>query len=265
MPGTPITRFTFETPYVSDILARYGPYFLYSYTVILGLGVALGLGLTAALARGDNLPNWLDGVLAAAVGALLAGRVVFVWLNAGYFAENPAEAWQVWLGGMNVHGALFGGLAGLWFWARVTRRPFYPYAGLFVPGLALLTAFGWAACRFEGCAYGLTAPSGPLTADLPDGFGVFAVRYQTQLMGFIGSMAVFALSLAAFRRARPALLFWATLGGLSLVRVVAALGRGDPAPLVAGWRLDLVIDVGLLMIALIACATLQFFRPGADH
>src|SRR5690606_34835067 len=142
-----------------------------------------------------------------AAGALLAGRVAFVRLNAAYFAENPFEAWQVWLGGLNYHGALLGGLAGLWLWARITRRPFYRYAGLLATGIALLSAFGWAACRFEGCAYGLPAPLGLLTADLPDNLGVFAVRYRTQLFGFLGSLAVFALSLWAFRRARPVLLF----------------------------------------------------------
>lgn len=235
-----------------DILARYGPYFLYSYTVVLGVGLLLALGLTAALARRDGPRDWFDGALAAALGALLIGRVVFVWLNAGYFAENPFEAWQIWLGGLNAHGALLGGLAGLWLWARITRRPFYPYAGLLAPGLALLAAFGWAACRFEGCAYGLPAALGLLTADLPDNFGVFAVRYRTQLFGMMGSLLVFGLSLWAYRRARPSLLFWGVMAGLAFVRAAVALGRGDPAPLLAGWRLDLLVDLGLLVISLLA-------------
>lgn len=237
-----------------DILARYGPYFLYAYTVVLALGVVLSLATTAVLARTDGPVDWLDGALAAAAGALLVGRVAFVRLNAEYFAENPFEAWQVWLGGLNYHAALLGGLAGLWLWVRLTRRPFYPYAGLLAPGLALLSAFGWAACRFEGCAYGLSATLGPLAADLPDNFGVFAVRYRTQLFGFLGSLAVFALSLWAFRRARPALLFWGVMAGLALVRVAVAFGRGDPAPLVAGWRLDLLVDLSLLAISLVAFA-----------
>ena len=239
---------------MSDILARYGPYFLYSYTVALGVGLLLALGLTAVLARRDGPRDWFDGALAAALGALFIGRAVFVWLNAGYFAENPFEAWQIWLGGLNVHGALLGGLAGLWLWARLTRRPFYPYAGLLAPGLALLSAFGWAACRFEGCAWGLPATLGLLTADLPDSFGVYAVRYQTQLSGFLGSLSVFAFSLWAFRRARPALLFWGVMAGLALVRAAVALGRGDPAPVVVGWRLDLLVDLGLLVISLLAFA-----------
>lgn len=233
-----------------DILARYGPYFLYAYTVALGLGVVLALVTTAALARREPVAGWFDGALAAAAGALLLGRVVFVRLNAAYFAENPFEAWQIWLGGLNAHGALLGGLAGLWLWARLTRRPFYPYAGLLAPGLALLAASGWAACRFEGCAYGLPAAPGLFAADLPDNLGVMAVRYRTQLAGAIGSLVVFGLSLWGFGRVRPALLFWGTLAGLSAVRVVVALGRGDPAPVVAGLRLDLLVDLVILATSL---------------
>ena len=240
---------------MTDILARYGPYFLYTYTVVLWLGVGLSLGVTAALARRDGPRDWLDSALAAAAGGLLGGRVVFVWLNADYFAENSFEAWQLWRGGLNYHGALLGGLAALWLWtllARPARRPFYRYAGLLAPGLALLVAFGWAACRFEGCAYGLPAPPGILTADLPDNLGVFAVRYRTQLFGALGALAVFALALAASRRARPAPLFWGVMAGLSLARAAVALGRGDPSPLVAGLRLDLLIDLGLLAVCLMA-------------
>ena len=245
-----------------DILARIGPYFLYTYSVVLWLGVASALGVTAALARRAGMAGWLDGALAAAVGALLAGRVVFVRLNAGYFAENPFEAWQIWLGGLNYHGALLGGLAGLWLWARLARRPFYRYAALLMPGLALLSAFGWAACRFEGCAYGLPAPPGLLAVDLPDNLGVFAVRYRTQLFGMIGSLAVFGLSLAAFRRARPALLFWGVLAGLSLVHAAVGFMRGDPSPQVAGLRLDWLADLIALAISLAACAALLLRRAG---
>lgn len=239
---------------MSPILARYGPYFLHTFTVILWLGVAAALGISAALARRDRrnaLDGWFDGALAAAAGALLVGRVIFVWLNGDYFAENPAEAWQIQRGGLNYHGALLGGLAGLWLWARLTRRPFYRYAALLAPGLALLAAFGWVACRFEGCAYGLPAAPGLLAADLPDSLGVHALRYRTQLAGALGALAVFAAALWAYGRARPARVFWGTLAGLSLVHAAVTLGRGDSAPLLFGLRLDLWVDVALTVVAVV--------------
>ena len=37
------------------------------------------------------------------------------------------------------------------------------------------TTFGWLACYAEGCGHGREALLGPLTADLPDTFGVFVM------------------------------------------------------------------------------------------
>jgi phosphatidylglycerol:prolipoprotein diacylglycerol transferase len=239
------------------IWGRYGPFYLYGYSVVLGLGVVLALGLTAASRRADDAPGWWDGALAAATGALVGGRAVFVWLNGAYFAENLGEAWQLWRGGLSYHGALLGGLLALWLWAllahraRATGRPWGRYAGLMAPGLALLTAFGWAACWAEGCAYGRAAPPGLWAADLPDDAGVFALRYPAQLLGAAGALGVAALTWVAAGRARPAALFWGALGGLSLVHALVGLLRGDPTPVVGGVRLDVWIDLALVGVSVV--------------
>lgn len=211
----------------------------------------MGEGTSGPLPRGEGTRGWLDGALLAGGGALLGGRAVFVWLNAAYFAENPAEAGQLWLGGLNYHGALLGGLAALWLWARLSGRPFGRYAGLLAPGLALLVAFGWAACAVEGCAYGRAAVPGLWAGDLPDDAGVYALRYRTQLAGAIGALLVFGGAWWAAGRLRPATLLWGTLGGLALVHGVVALGRGDPSPVVWGMRLVLWAETGLLVMSMI--------------
>lgn len=246
---------------MAPIWARYGPFLFYGYTAMLVLGVLLALFVTARLARqraatseerADSAPAWLDAAIAAAIGAVIGGRVVFVWLNAAYFAENPAEAWRFWLGGLNYHGALLTGLLALWLWACLTRRSFLHYAALLAPGLALLVAFGWAGCLVEGCAFGRPALPALLAADLPDDTGVYAMRYRTQALGVVFALAVFALSWASARRVPAAHLFWGTLAGLSLAHVFVALGRGDPSPVVFGMRLYLLAEVALLTVAVVA-------------
>ena len=163
---------------------------------------------------------------------------------------QPARG-RLGLGGLNYHGALLGGLAALWLWARLSGRPFRRYAGLLAPGLALLVAFGWAACAVEGCAYGRVAAAGLWAGDLPDDAGVYALRYRTQLAGVVGALLVFGGAWWAAGRPRPATLFWGTLGGLALVHGVVALGRGDPSPVVWGVRLVLWAEAGLLVISII--------------
>lgn len=243
------------------ILGRYGPFFLTGYFVALTTGVALALITTGVLGRRCRRSGWLDGVLAGGVVGLLAGRLVFVLLNGAYFAENPGQAWFIWQGGLNMQAALLGGLATAVLWWRFTQRPVAPFLDLIAPGLAILFAAGWAACWFEGCAYGREAPPGLLAAPLPDDFGVVAVRYQTQLVGatlsaVVAIMAGWWLWRRPSGARRPALLFLVTLCLLVGGHALVSLLRGDPAPVWWGVRADVVVDLLLVAVSLLLITAL---------
>ena len=159
------------------ILARLGPFFIYSYTAVFAIGLLLSWGITHQSARQQPTRHWQDAALVTLLAGWLGARLGFVRLNWDYFAERPSELFQLWQGGLTAYGGLVGGLLGLGVWCWWRKRPFLPYATLFSPALLLLIATGWAACWFEGCAYGAETTLGPLAANLPDTFGVFAVRY----------------------------------------------------------------------------------------
>jgi phosphatidylglycerol:prolipoprotein diacylglycerol transferase len=236
------------------ILDRYGPFFLYSFTVVMGLGILAGIGLTAALERwkDQEYPDWIDGALIGLMAGIIGGRIIFVWLNWTYYQVNPGEIGLVWRGGLSYHGAILAGLLALWAWSSWRGFDFGRYAGLLAPAIALASAFGWLACWLEGCAYGRETVFGPLAADLPDSFGVFGLRYQTQWMGLAFCLAVFFLILGFRRRVRPVVLFWLTLLLLSGGRVVVSIYRGDVAPMVRQFRLDTLVDAALILLSLTA-------------
>lgn len=234
------------------ILARYGPFFLYSFTLLLALGIALSLGLTAWLGRRRALSNWFDGVLFAAATGLLIGRLVYVLSHLDYFRENTAESWQLWRGGLSYHGLLIAGLFALWLWSRRLNSPFSAYAALLSPAMAILSAAGWAACWFEGCGYGAETSPGLLSASLPDDFGVFAVRYQTQLIGFTLSLLLVIILLWLQRRRTAAWQFWFTLFSLSTIHGTVGMLRGDPMLQFLKWRVDVWLDFTLALCALVA-------------
>ena len=235
------------------ILGRYGPFFLFSYTVALGTGIGAGIGLAVWWARRRNVAaDWLDGLLAALVVGLVGGRAGFVWHEWAYFGERPSQILQFQQGGLSYHGALLAGLVGLWGWHVWRKRPFLSTADLLAPSMALVSAFGWLACWLEGCAYGREAASSSwLAADLPDTFGVYAWRYQTQLLGVGPSLLIFTLILLFSRRWPPGWTFWVTVFALSLSRVAISLLRGDPARQIGAVRLDTLLDVLFAIFSLL--------------
>lgn len=241
------------------LLYRVGPFLIYSYTVVLSLGILAATGVTGWLAQKEHIEKWFDAVLVCLISGLIGGRFAFVWANWDYFQDHASSITKIWQGGYSYFGALAAGILGLWLWSLVEKpslrqaqyTSFSTYTDLLAPGFALLCAFGWLACWFEGSAYGAETTIGFFAADLPDEFGIFAVRYQTQMMGLVWSLLVFAFAMLTRTRWHTGQLFWLTLGLLSLGNLGISLMRGDPILMIEFFRLDLIANGTIVLISIV--------------
>lgn len=243
------------------ILARYGPFLIYSYEFVLAIGIGACIGLAAWLTREKRqlrIPL-VNAILISVLLAMVGGRIVFVLAEWSYYVEEPGEIWLVWRGGLSYHGALIVGLVSLWVWTIWRKHSFKDFTGFLAPALALISVFGWFACWLEGCAYGEETALSLLSGDLPDSYGVYSVRYQTQMMGLILSALLFSVVLLLYRRLRPLQLFWLTVGGLAVGRLIVTLFRGDEAPMIGTFRVDTITDGLMALAALISLAVIS--RP----
>jgi phosphatidylglycerol:prolipoprotein diacylglycerol transferase len=239
------------------ILARYGSIFIYSYTVVIAVGVLLAILFMRRSASHRENQEWFSALLAVIVGAILGGRFAFVLWRWEYYQTQIDETWQIWQGGLSYLGALTTSLAALALWARWTGRSFSQYAGFLAPAFVIVSLLGWLACGLEGCAYGQESAYGWLTADLPDEYGVSAVRYQTQLIGFVLTTGALFLVLALRNRLSPAPLFLMALAAVSMVHLVITLIRADPTIIISSYRLDTIANAVLVVASLLL---LQYVR-----
>ncbi|HEY3281685.1 MAG TPA: prolipoprotein diacylglyceryl transferase [Armatimonadota bacterium] len=137
------------------ILFHWGPITLYTYGFLLVLGFLAAVGWTQRHARREGIsPEQITdaGLWMLLVGVVCA-RLVFVALEHDHYT-SWTQIFQVWQGGLSLHGGLLGGvLAGAWY-CRSQGIPFLKMADVVAPSLGLGYAFGRMGCLLNGCCYG---------------------------------------------------------------------------------------------------------------
>jgi len=253
------------------ILFTIGKWNIPTYTVLLDLGLILGLVLTyfegkRLLGRGELA---LELGLWTVVGGIVGGRIGFVLANWGVFSEDWSRALRIWEGGLSFYGAFLGGLLVIAIFALFQRQAeqpisFWELGDVMTLGLALGMAFGWAACLMRGCGYGAVG-EGLGYWILPDLNGVEAPRFATQAVGLAYALVLFT----GFWLLRT---YWPFPGAAFLMFVLLyftgmfflEFTRGDEAIHLGPWRLAQVIDLVLVLAAAVGLVVL-WWRAWLDE
>ena len=230
-------------------LTEIGPWTVRTYTLFLALGIAMSAGIGVYLSRNAGR---IGALVACCLGGLVAGvllaRLVHVLLNWDYFAYNVAEAYQVNAGGLDWHGAVVGGVIGLYGVARWRRINARELLDALTPGLPLIALAGWYGCWASSCAYGaevdtLARYPSYAVSESADVFGIAAPRYNTQIFGQWLALALLIVTLILMWRGwLCGRRFWLILGLFSVGMFVIGFWRGDHAVTLNGLRLDQWFD-----------------------
>ncbi len=122
------------------ILATIGPFTITAYGLCIALGALLAALLTVALGRGRvGADRALSLCVSALLGALLGGRALYclTMLETILVDLDASFLPQLWQGGYTLYGAVLGGAAGAWLYARAAHRDARPLLDLLAPGAAL--------------------------------------------------------------------------------------------------------------------------------
>ncbi len=248
-----------------------GRFSIPSYTVLLDLGIILGLVVTYFEGRRllKNTEVALDLGLWTVIGGILGGRIGHVLAHIGTYNEDPIGALRIWEGGLSFHGAVVGGLLVLGVFALVQRRreaphSFWELADVVTLGIALGLAFGWAGCLLRGCGYGVPG-TGFGYATLPDIYGIEASRFATQAFGLGVALILFIVFWLLRRR-------WPFSGAPFLMLFLLTFAsqfyiesrRYDEAIYVGPWRLQQVFDLAFALVAAVCLLVLWWQARGGE-
>jgi phosphatidylglycerol:prolipoprotein diacylglycerol transferase len=251
---------------VLPTVAQIGPLTIGTFSLLIDLGIAAALATLYFRAPAGKKARWVDAGIAGTIGAFTGARLLHIVVNGDYFLPNLGEIVSFWQGGLAWPGAAGGAVLGAWLYCRRAREPLAPILDAAALPAALAGLLAWGGCLAAGCGYGYevfpdTFPAWA-TSHAPDLFGLSVPRFPTQALGLAWSaLSVLLVAQARRRRRWPA----GALGAYALSQVALgmfALGftRGDPAPLIGGYRLD-VVGSAIVLLAATAAWAWRVLRP----
>lgn len=242
------------------ILFSLGPIRLYSYGLLVAMGVLLAILLLRINARGTSVHP--DTVVDLAVVTVISGfamaRVFYVIQFWDYFRSSLLEIFKVWEGGIILYGGLIGGILGFSFFIWARQLPFMAMLDLFVPGTALAQGFGRVGCFMNGCCFGKAsqvpwAVSFPFLSD-----PVHPTQLYESLFCFL--LAVFLLLLWN-RRLQTGTVAASYFTLYPLGRFTIEFFRGDNQTVLFNFTLNQWISFWFFLLTLVLLFITRLIRP----
>jgi len=150
------------------ILFELGPVKLHSYGLLLVIGFFLAIwnACREAERRGRKPELILDLALPLLLVSIVMCRLVYVFQNLDQY-RSLAQVVRVWDGGLSFHGAFFGALFVLGYFAFQRKIHFAELCDMIMPSVFLGYCFGRVGCFLNGCCYG-TVCDLPWAMQFPD-------------------------------------------------------------------------------------------------
>jgi prolipoprotein diacylglyceryltransferase len=232
------------------------------FSIILGVGAALGLAWTAHSVPAKETDHWMEFGLWVLSGTLIGSRAGFVIVSWDYFQTHWLEIPQVWLGGLSWPGALAGWLIILVGLSMVCKEPIGSLADGLLGMMFLLIIAGWLAAWEAGIGYGNQVANAWWAVPTLDEWGNWTARWPLQPMGAVISITIFAtINLVRHRLHQPGEAASLAMLAISLVLFCLSFLRADPAQSWNGWRVDSWAALIFSILAFLGCLASFWPRP----
>ncbi len=242
------------------IIAKLGPFTIYSYGMMVAIAFLAGLHIARIEARrkGLDINIVYDFVFYLIIGSLIGARLYYLaFFNPSIFIKDPVSVLKLWEGGLAIHGALLGGTLSAILFSRIRRTSFWGLADLTAPSMILGQAIGRIGCFLNGCCFGVPTtsffgirfPKG----SLPDlAYGGLPV-YPTQIYEFLLDLSAFFILWSIRRRIRfNGGLFLVYLMMYSCIRIWVSSLRGDSLYIWGtGIKVAQAVSAAIFIIALV--------------
>ncbi|OGY45279.1 MAG: prolipoprotein diacylglyceryl transferase [Candidatus Buchananbacteria bacterium RIFCSPHIGHO2_01_FULL_39_14] len=273
--------FNFLQTYLPQpILFQFGFIRVYWYGLFIVLGTLAGLMVVLKLAARKKIPS--DEIYNLGfyliIFSLIGARIYSIFLDLPYYLQNPFEIVAVWHGGLAIHGAIIGGVLTLLIYCWRKKYSFWLWADILAVALPLGQGFGRWGNYFNQELFGKPT-------DLPWGIPIalenrpieylsyqyfhptFIYESILNLLNFLILLFLFhffyrhpGLDSGSQAKEMPKQIRHDNLAGVifliylinySFIRILMEFLRTDPAPLIYGFRLPVIVSGVIIVLSLI--------------
>ena len=126
----------------------------YSIFIFLGLLTACTIIYREAKKRGIDEDTLINMTFSTVIAGIIGARLYYVLFNLPYYLQHPIEIFEIWNGGLAIHGAIIAGLLTIFIFCKSMRLSFMRMLDIVVVGLIIGQAIGRWGNFFNSEAYG---------------------------------------------------------------------------------------------------------------
>ena len=189
---------------------------------------------------------------------LIGARLYYVLFNWPYYSQNPSEIYQIWQGGLAIHGGIICGLLTIFLYTKTYGARTIRYLDFVVLGLPLAQAIGRWGNFFNSEAHGAATTLAHLKAlHLPkfiiDGMYIEGVYYTPtflyeSILCFI--LFIFLMIFKHGRYRKVGSLTAIYLIGYGIIRFFIETSRTD-ALMLAGFKMAQIVSIVMIVVGII--------------
>ncbi|MEE2960088.1 MAG: prolipoprotein diacylglyceryl transferase [Myxococcota bacterium] len=243
------------------------PWSLHFYGLLIAIGfmTAMLMAKRQAEREGEDGEEIVDIAFYLLLWGLVGARAIFILTQLERYMSSPLDVLMFWKGGLVFYGGIIGAAFYLIYYSRRYGLPFFKFADIFVPYLAMAAVFGRMGCLCAGCCFGkptdlfwgIQFPVGSMAQHAHMGAGLVGVGdlslavHPTQLYEAGAELVLFA-TLAWVRGFKSfhgqLLLIW--LSAYSVIRILIEIVRGDKIRGVYLLSTSQYISIGIILVAI---------------
>ena len=237
------------------ILFKIGPITIYTYGVLVFLGVVAGyfFSLVQVKKEGIGKKDFSDIVFWSLIWGFIGARIFYILLNFKFFLRDPLGI-GLSRAGFVFYGGVFFGLGAFYILTRKRNLDFLKLADILVLALLLGHAIGRVGCFSYGCCYGKPTSSW-IGIKFPPSSPAGSLGTKVIPTQLISSLALLCIFLVLWSK-RKKTSFKGEIFSLYFIlygifRFIIEFYRGDPRPYLGKFSIFQIVSLGMIVIGVL--------------